>query len=105
MANTPTPIAVSRTESGGLQISWSDGAEKRYTIRGLREACPCAHCQTERLRPKPAVLLPVISAAEARPLALTLFEPVGNYAYAIHFNDGHNSGIYTLAQLYACGTG
>jgi DUF971 family protein len=25
--------------------------------------------------------------------------PVGNYAYSIHFSDGHNTGIYTLESL------
>jgi DUF971 family protein len=29
--------------------------------------------------------------------------PVGNYAYAIEFNDGHNSGIYSLDFLRELG--
>jgi DUF971 family protein len=48
-------------------------------------------------------LLPVLSAAETRPLEITNMEPVGNYAYAIEFSDGHNTGIYTLELLRQLG--
>ena len=27
-------------------------------------------------------------------------EPVGNYAIGIHFDDGHNTGIYSFEELY-----
>ena len=27
-------------------------------------------------------------------------EPVGNYAVSIHFDDGHNTGIYSFEELY-----
>ena len=27
-------------------------------------------------------------------------EPVGNYAVSIHFDDGHNTGIYSWEELY-----
>ena len=30
--------------------------------------------------------------------------PVGNYAYAIEFNDGHDTGIYPLEQLRELGS-
>ncbi len=29
--------------------------------------------------------------------------PVGNYAVKLHFNDGHDSGIYTWERLYDLG--
>ena len=35
----------------------------------------------------------------------TAMQPVGNYAYSIHFSDGHNSGIYTLDYLRHLGAG
>ncbi len=44
-------------------------------------------------------MLPVISAAEARPLRVEWMRPVGNYAYNVSFSDGHNSGLFTLAML------
>jgi DUF971 family protein len=31
-------------------------------------------------------------------------EPQGHYAYAIHFSDGHNTGLFTLESLLELGT-
>ena len=47
--------------------------------------------------------LPVLSAAEARPLVIEDMKPVGSYAYTIAFSDGHNTGIYTLEHLRELG--
>jgi DUF971 family protein len=47
--------------------------------------------------------LPVLSLAEAQPLRITAMDPVGRYAYGIHFSDGHNTGIYTLESLRELG--
>ncbi|MBI4005650.1 MAG: DUF971 domain-containing protein, partial [Gammaproteobacteria bacterium] len=30
-------------------------------------------------------------------------EPVGNYAIKLHFDDGHNTGIYSWSYLYDLG--
>jgi DUF971 family protein len=43
--------------------------------------------------------LPVLSIAETMPLDIVLMHPVGNYAYNIHFSDGHSSGIFTFELL------
>jgi DUF971 family protein len=34
-----------------------------------------------------------------RQVLLTKAEAVGNYAVRLHFNDGHNTGLYTWAYL------
>jgi DUF971 family protein len=47
--------------------------------------------------------LPVITAAEARPLELLGMQPVGNYAYTIAFSDGHDTGIFTFELLRELG--
>ena len=31
-------------------------------------------------------------------------DPVGNYAVCLHFDDGHNTGIYSWDTLYGLGT-
>jgi DUF971 family protein len=46
----------------------------------------------------------VLSAAEAQPLTIRDMQPVGSYAYAIAFSDGHSTGIYTLEHLRQLGT-
>ena len=101
-SNEPRP---SRLELSGneLAIDWSDGPRRRYRVGELREACPCATCREKRREPPAASLLPILSAAETRPLSIVDMKPVGNYAYAIAFSDGHNTGIYTLAHLRELG--
>lgn len=98
----PVPTSIARAgagHEGAIEIAWSDGSRAVYTPRLLRDACPCATCREQRSRPRPASLLPVLSPAETAPLAITAMRPVGQYAYAIGFSDGHSSGIYTLEYL------
>ncbi|MBI3465222.1 MAG: DUF971 domain-containing protein [Planctomycetes bacterium] len=98
----PTKLAL--LPGDRLLIEWNDARKREYTVAELRSACPCASCREKRSAPPPPpTLLPVLSAAEARPLAILEMNPVGNYAYSIHFSDGHNTGIYTLELLRALG--
>jgi DUF971 family protein len=87
-----------------LAIRWSDGQTRHYGVGELRGACPCATCREKRAAPAPSSLaLPVLSAAEARPLRIQDMQPVGNYAYSIQFSDGHDTGIYTFELLRELG--
>jgi DUF971 family protein len=99
----PTKLELAAPDR--LRITWSDGQVREYTVRELREKCPCATCREKRRAPPPPpTMLPVLSAAETRPLAIAGMTPVGNYAYSINFSDGHNTGIYTLESLREMGT-
>jgi DUF971 family protein len=98
------PISLHRDASGAIIIQWSDNTETRWTAGQLRKACPCATCREKKraaeeapVKPK---MLPVITAAEARPLNVEAMRPVGNYAYNITFSDGHHSGLFTLVMLH-----
>lgn len=104
MSLVPHPTDL-RLEGGRLLvITWSDGAEREYSFRELREACPCATCREQRSAPAPSPSsLTVLSPAEARPLGLIEMKPVGNYAYSIGFSDGHDTGIYTFDFLRELG--
>jgi DUF971 family protein len=102
MTAQPTKLALS--SDGALLIQWSDDIEKRYTVRELRDACPCATCREKHGPKPPPPLLLVLSAAETQPLKIASMKPVGNYAYGIDFSDGHDSGIYTLELLHSLGT-
>lgn len=87
-----------------LHIAWSDGQTRRYSFTQLRESCPCATCREKKGQQRPAgVLLPVLSPQEARPLKILGMKPVGNYAYAIAFSDGHDTGIYSFELLRSLG--
>lgn len=103
MTATPTNLAL--TPDKRLLIEWSDGLRRVYGVKELRDACPCATCrETHGPKPAPSPLsLTVLSAAEARPLELLGMTPVGNYAYAIAFSDGHDTGIYTFDLLREIG--
>ena len=99
----PTKLEVRGEDR--LLIEWSDGQQHEISFSVLRSRCPCATCREKRAQPpEPAGLLPVISAAEARPLKVAGMRPVGNYAYAIAFSDGHDTGIYTLEFLRELGS-
>jgi DUF971 family protein len=99
----PVPTAIRRVTDvpapGAIEIAWSDGRTAVYPPRLLRDACPCATCRERRVQPVQPALLPVLAPEELAPLVITAMRPVGQYAYAIEFSDGHSSGIYTLDYL------
>ena len=99
VAAHPTKIELAGDDR--LRIDWSDGERREYRFGELRERCPCATCREKRA--KPAELLPVLSAAEARPIKVLEMKPVGNYAYSIAFSDGHDTGIFTFELLRELG--
>jgi DUF971 family protein len=87
-----------------LFIEWDDGQKREIAVADLRRVCPCATCREKRAQPPaPPTGLPVLSLAEARPLAILGMKPVGNYAYSIAFSDGHDTGIFTLEFLRELG--
>jgi len=100
------PTKLEMTPDHCLRIEWSNGERRDYKLAELRDACPCATCREKRMQPPPApsLSLPILSAAEARPLAIAAMQPVGNYAYSIRFSDGHDTGIYTFELLHDLGT-
>lgn len=105
MSTAPTPPPTSLTTEGdALVITWSDGVRHTLRWKTLRENCPCATCRAKREQPpEPPSLLPVIRPEEAQPVKAVRMEPLGHYAYAIHFSDGHNTGIYSLEFLRRLG--
>ena len=101
------PVSIEREGEAAIVITWSDGLIARWTVNALRKACPCATCREKKRHDTPdpdasqkPLTLPVLSAAEARPLRIEAMRPVGSYAYNIAFSDGHSSGIYPFAMLH-----
>jgi DUF971 family protein len=92
------PISL-RRDGDRLAIDWSDGFRGVIPLQKLRDACPCATCNEKRLQPPDP--LRILSDAELRagtpsPVAMPAR---GAYAYQIDWNDGHDTGIYTLELL------
>jgi DUF971 family protein len=108
---TARPTKLARLDNNRLLIEWDDGQRREYTPKELRDRCPCATCREQRTEKaaapaagKPSLgMLPVLSAAETRPLAIAGMRPVGNYAYSIDFTDGHGTGIYGMELLRELG--
>jgi len=99
------PTAIKMVANDCLQIKWSDGQLRRYTADELRKKCPCATCREKRKAPPaPMTSLPVLSLAEIEPMRITQMDPIGRYAYGIHFSDGHNTGLFTLEVLRELGS-
>jgi len=97
------PTALELSADNRLLITWSDGARRQYTIRALRDACPCATCREKRSEPKDPLALPMLGNVQMQPLTIASMQPVGNYAYAIAFSDGHDTGIFAFDLLRQLG--
>jgi DUF971 family protein len=88
-----------RREGDGLAIDWNDGVRTFVSFRTLRKNCPCASCNEVRQKPPdPFKLLSDSEVAAGAPLPVKML-PRGYYAYQIVWNDGHDTGIYTLELL------
>lgn len=94
--SAPTPVAL-RRDGEKLVIEWSDGLTGRIGWQTLRDACPCAGCREERQKPPDP--LRILKPSELAPLAPVSMPRVGRYAYKIVWNDGHDTGIFTLEHL------
>lgn len=99
-----TPTQLEKPSDDRLRISWSDQTVREYTVRELREACPCATCREKRnAPPPPSNVLPVIAPGAGGVVTIASMRPTGHYAYNIAFSDGHDSGLFTLELLRTLG--
>ena len=98
------PTQIERLDERTIQIAWSDGHARRYSVNELRDRCPCATCREKRkAAPPDPNMLTILQPEEAQPLTLQGMKPVGAYAYGIAFGDGHDSGIFTFELLLKLG--
>jgi DUF971 family protein len=98
------PTELKLVAGDRLRIAWTDGQVREYSVRELRDKCPCATCREKRnAPPPPATALPILSMADAAPVRIAAMNPVGRYAYGVDFSDGHDTGIFTLESLREMG--
>lgn len=81
-------------ERGKILVEWADGTESRIHNKALRCSCQCALCVDEYTGA--AMLDPGTVPDDIRVEAV---QPLGNYAVAITWSDGHSSGIYSWSHL------
>jgi len=92
--NTYQPLVIRRSDPSKLEVEWADGHRTSYSAAELRGVCPCAGCINEvtgvRMHDPSSV-----------PAGLTQSDVrfVGNYAIALQFSDGHNTGIFPFRFL------
>ena len=88
------PRVITRSDPARLVIEWLDGHTTAYTAAQLRGVCPCARCVNELTGARmhdPGSVSPDLTQADVR--------IVGNYALAMRFSDGHDTGIYPFPYL------
>jgi len=112
----PASVKVHVSSGAGVDITWSDGHASHYDFAYLREKCPCAMCNDERLKKEERQqnderlkkenphATPALRSSPALPmfkpkLAARAAHAVGNYALQIDFNDGHTTGIFSFDYL------
>ncbi len=94
---TMIPTAIRNFHADArLEIDWNDGLHSTFRHENLRVQCPCAGCRGHT--PDQAK---TITGKEH--VHITSIEMVGNYAIRLHFDDGHDTGIYTFSQLQNIG--
>ena len=93
----PTDIKL-RTQSRLLEVHFDDGSHFELPFEYLRVFSPSAevtgHGGGEG-----------VLQTDKRHVGITAVDPVGNYALRLHFDDGHNTGLYSWQVLHELGRG
>lgn len=97
MSQSPMPTNINlHQKSRVLEIEFNNGEQYKYTCHYLRCFSPSAEVQGHA--PGQEVL-----QIGKEDVNIDKIEQVGNYAICIHFNDEHNTGIYSWETLYNLG--
>ena len=92
----PTELNLHR-QSRVLEVAFDDGNKFSLPCEFLRVYSPSAEVQGHT--PDQRVL-----QVGKESVNIERIEQVGNYAVALHFDDGHNTGIYSWETLYTMGS-
>ena len=93
----PRPTEINyHQKSRILQIAFDDGAHFEFSAEYLRVYSPSAEVRGHG--PGQEVL-----QVGKEGVKIVHIEPVGNYAVCLHFDDGHNTGLYSFEELYDLG--
>ena len=93
--SSPTEIKLHQ-KSRVLEIQYADGRSFRLPYEFLRVYSPSAEVRGHG--PGQEVL-----QTGKEQVRVVKVEPIGHYAVRLHFDDGHNTGLYTWQYLYELG--
>jgi len=91
----PTELNLHRT-SKVLEITFEDGQNFNLPCEYLRVNSPSAEVQGHGIGQE-------VLQLDKEDVNIDKIDPVGNYAVILHFDDGHNTGIYSWETLYKLG--
>ncbi len=95
--NKPRPIEINlHQKSRVLEVSFDDGAHFNLSCEYLRVHSPSAEVRGHG--PGQEVL-----QVGKEQVNISAIDPVGSYAVRLHFDDGHNTGLYSWRYLYELG--
>lgn len=92
---TPTDINLHQ-KSRVLEVAFDDGSRFRLPCEYLRVYSPSAEVRGHG--PGQEIL-----QVGKEGINITAIDPVGTYAVKLHFDDGHNTGLYSWNLLYELG--
>lgn len=94
----PHPVEINlHQKSRVLEVSFDDGAHFKLPCEYLRVHSPSAEVRGHG--PGQEVL-----QVGKEQVNISAIDPVGSYAVRLHFDDGHNTGLYSWSYLYELGT-
>ena len=93
--NTPSNITLSKDKK--LLTVTFDDTDYPMTSEYLRVYSPSAEVQGHGPGQETLQL-------DKQDVTIQTLTPMGNYAIAIHFSDGHTTGIYSWSHLYKLGS-
>jgi DUF971 family protein len=92
---TPTDIKL-RTTSRLLDVIFDDGSHYELSFEYLRVFSPSAEVKGHGGGEG------VLQLGKQN-VGISRLEPIGNYALRLHFDDGHNTGLYSWSLLHELG--
>lgn len=94
MPNPPTDITLHK-KSARLEVAFDGGHTYSLPLEYLRVFSPSAEVRGHGG--------PMILVTGKRNVGVDKIEPVGTYAIQLHFDDGHNTGIFSWETLRELG--
>ena len=89
------PVKINLSADKNLLIEWNNNSNSSFDLTMLRRFCPCAICLADREK-HGKNYIPIFGKDQ---VTIESIKPVGNYAIALKWKDGHDTGIYEYLFL------